>query len=58
MRRGQGYSLHVTALRDVHQALLATAVALNADGASSAERKAYRIYAYRLNNAVSSPVPV
>ncbi|MEV0705229.1 recombinase family protein [Saccharopolyspora sp. NPDC050389] len=58
VRRGQGYSLHVTALPDVHQALLATAVALNADGASSAERKAYRIYAERLNNAMSSAVPV
>ena len=28
MRRGQGYSLHVTALPDVHQALLTTAAEL------------------------------
>lgn len=49
VRRGQGYSLHVTALPEVHQALLAAAAALNTDGASSADRKAYRIYADRLN---------
>lgn len=51
VRRGQGYSLHVTALPDVHRALLAAAAVLAADGASAAERKAYRIYADRLNNA-------
>ncbi len=49
VRRGQGYSLHVTALPDVHQALLAAAATLDTDGASSADRKAYRIYAERLN---------
>jgi DNA invertase Pin-like site-specific DNA recombinase len=32
VRRGQGYSLHVTALPEVHQALLAAAAPLNADG--------------------------
>ncbi|APU15119.1 MULTISPECIES: hypothetical protein [Actinoalloteichus] len=47
----QGYSLHVTALPEVHQALLAAA-ALGADGVSPAERKAYRIYTERLNNAM------
>jgi len=35
-------------------ALLAAAVALNAEGASSADRKAYRIYEHRLITAVSS----
>jgi putative DNA-invertase from lambdoid prophage Rac len=50
VRRGQGYSLHVTALPDVHQALLAAAATLAADEASPAGRKAYRIYADRLNN--------
>jgi DNA invertase Pin-like site-specific DNA recombinase len=50
VRRGQGYSLHVTALPEVHQALLAAAAALDTDGASSADRKAYRIYAERLNS--------
>ncbi|TVT47683.1 recombinase family protein [Amycolatopsis rhizosphaerae] len=50
VRRGQGYSLHVTALPDVHQALLTTAAVLNTDSASPADRKAYRIYAERLNN--------
>jgi DNA invertase Pin-like site-specific DNA recombinase len=49
VRRGQGYSLHVTALPKVHQALLAAAAALETDGASSADRKAYRIYADRIN---------
>ncbi|MBB5158265.1 recombinase family protein [Saccharopolyspora phatthalungensis] len=44
-------SLHVTALPDVHQALLAAAAALGGEGASPADRKAYRIYADRLNNA-------
>lgn len=48
VRRGQGYSLHVTALPEVHQALLAAAAALGADSATSADRKAYRIYADRL----------
>jgi len=51
VRRGQGYSLHVTAAAQVHQALLAAAVALNAEGASSADRKAYRIYWERLTNS-------
>ena len=49
VRRGQGYSLHVTAVPEVHQALLAAAAALDIDGASSADRKAYRIYAQRLD---------
>jgi len=51
VRRGQGYSLHVTATPQVHQALLRSAAALNTEGASSADRKAYRIYEDRLNNA-------
>jgi putative DNA-invertase from lambdoid prophage Rac len=45
VRRGSGYSLHITALPEVHQALPAAAAALDTDGASSADRKAYRIYA-------------
>jgi len=49
VRRGQGYSLHITALPEVHQALLAAAAPLDTDAASSADRKAYRIYADRLN---------
>jgi putative DNA-invertase from lambdoid prophage Rac len=48
VRRGQGYSLRVTATAQVHQALLAAAATLDTDGASSADRKAYRIYADRL----------
>lgn len=54
MRRGHGYSLHVTAAPQVHQALLAAAATLNAEGASAADRKAYRIYLDRLNT-VSAP---
>ncbi|MDG4757817.1 recombinase family protein [Micromonospora sp. WMMD710] len=51
VRRGQGYSLHVTALPEVHHAMLAAAATLNTDGASSADRKAYRIYNDRLRLA-------
>ncbi len=53
VRRGQGYSLHVTAPPDVHQALLDAAVALNTDGASSSDRKAYRIYVDRLKGCAA-----
>lgn len=56
VRRGQGYSLHVTALPDVHHALLAAAASLDAEGASSADRKAYRIYHDRLRLAVQLAV--
>lgn len=57
VRRGQGYSLHITATPQIHQALLRATKALNADGASSADRKAYRIYQERLNNAtISNPL--
>jgi hypothetical protein len=44
--------LHVTAVPQVHQALLAAAAALGADGALSADGKAYRIYHDRLHLAV------
>ena len=50
VRRGSGYSLHITALPEIHQALLAAAAALDTDGATSADRKAYRIYADRFNS--------
>ncbi|MEU4243149.1 hypothetical protein [Actinoplanes sp. NPDC026619] len=52
VRRGQGFSLHVTALLEGHQALLAAAGIPGAEGASSADRKAYRIYHDRLRLAV------
>ena len=48
MRRGQGYSLRVTAAPHVHHALLAATAPLGADGAA---RKAYRVYADRLTAA-------
>ncbi|HEX8345296.1 MAG TPA: hypothetical protein VF657_11275 [Actinoplanes sp.] len=53
VRRGQGFSLHVTALPEVHQALLTAASPLGADGGSSADRKAYRIYHDRLRLAAT-----
>ena len=37
------------ALPEVHQALLTAAATLTTDSASSVDRKAYRIYADRLN---------
>jgi hypothetical protein len=49
VRRGQGYSLRVTAMPEVHQALLAVAAPFDTDSASSADRKAYRVYADRLH---------
>jgi DNA invertase Pin-like site-specific DNA recombinase len=52
VRRGQGFSLHVTALPEIHQALLAAAGVLGAEGASSADRKAFRIYHDRLHLAI------
>lgn len=59
---GQGYSLHVAAPPAMHQALHAAAATLGAHGASPADRKAYRIYTDRLNNAgvatlPASPIP-
>jgi DNA invertase Pin-like site-specific DNA recombinase len=54
IRRGQGYSLHVTASPEVHQGLLGAAATLTTDSASSAQRKAYRLYADRLSNALTS----
>jgi hypothetical protein len=50
VRRGQGYSLHVTALPHVHRALLAVAETVG-ESASAADRKAFRIYRDRLNDA-------
>ncbi|MFD3459304.1 recombinase family protein [Nocardia fluminea] len=51
VRRGQGYSLHVTALPLVHQTLLSAAESLG--GTSAADRKALRIYRDRLDVAVT-----
>ncbi|MGV9679129.1 recombinase family protein [Nocardia sp. NPDC003482] len=47
VRRGQGYSLHITAALHVHQALLAAAETIG-QSTSAADRKAYRIYRERL----------
>jgi DNA invertase Pin-like site-specific DNA recombinase len=58
VRRGQGYSLHVTAAPEVHQALLRAAATLTTDDASSAQRKAYRLYADRLSTAITAPPSV
>ncbi|MGW3415604.1 recombinase family protein [Streptomyces sp. NPDC000888] len=51
IRRGQGYSLRVTAPLSVHQAALEACAALAADGTSPAGRKAYRVYADRVEAA-------
>ncbi|MET8795382.1 hypothetical protein ABZV91_02815 [Nocardia sp. NPDC004568] len=48
VRRGQGYSLHVTAPADVHQALPAAAETVG-ESAPAADRKASRISRDRLN---------
>jgi putative DNA-invertase from lambdoid prophage Rac len=53
VRRGQGYSLHVTAPLDVHHAVLRAGDSLNAEGAPSADRKAYRIYCQRVETATT-----
>jgi putative DNA-invertase from lambdoid prophage Rac len=55
VRRGQGFTLHLTATPQVHQALLAAAAALGAEGAASADRKAYRVYQQRLDTALTAP---
>lgn len=48
IRRGQGYSLRVAAPLSVHQAALEACAALAADGGAPAGRKAYRVYADRV----------
>lgn len=48
IRRGQGYSLRVAAPLSVHQAALEACATLAADGAAPAGRKAYRVYADRV----------
>ncbi|WP_326693404.1 MULTISPECIES: hypothetical protein [unclassified Streptomyces] len=48
IRRGQGYSVRVTAPLVLHQAALKQCVALAADGGTRAGRKAYRTYAGRI----------
>ncbi|MGW0188199.1 recombinase family protein [Streptomyces sp. NPDC003362] len=51
IRRGQGYSLRVAAPLSVHQAALEACAVLAAGGASPAGRKAYRVYADRVDAA-------
>ncbi len=50
VRRGQGYSLHVTATPQIHRTLLHAADALDSEASSPADRKAYRIYRDRVDN--------
>ncbi|MEO6083519.1 MAG: recombinase family protein [Umezawaea sp.] len=54
VRRGQGFTLQVTATPKVHQALLAAAAALGAEGAAPADRKSYRVYQQRLDTALTA----
>ncbi|MCT9141802.1 recombinase family protein [Streptomyces violarus] len=51
IRRGQGYSLRVAAPLSVHRAALEACAALAAGGAAPAGRKAYRVYADRVEAA-------
>ncbi|MEU9800811.1 recombinase family protein [Streptomyces sp. NPDC051000] len=48
IRRGQGYSVRVTAPHAFHQAVLEQCAALADDGSAPAGRKAYRTYADRI----------
>lgn len=50
VRRGQGYSLRVTATPQIHRTLLYAADALDSEASSPADRKAYRIYRDRVDN--------
>jgi DNA invertase Pin-like site-specific DNA recombinase len=52
VRRGQGYSLHVTAPLEIHRALLDVAETVS-ESATAADRKAFRIYRDRLNFATA-----
>ncbi|MBW8482618.1 recombinase family protein [Actinomadura parmotrematis] len=51
IRRGKGYSIRLTVPLHLHQAALQQSAALAAEGAGSAERKAYRVYATRVTTA-------
>ncbi|MFJ2868230.1 hypothetical protein [Kitasatospora sp. NPDC087314] len=51
IRRGQGHSLRITAPLELHRTALQQAAALATDTASSAERKAHRVYATRITAA-------
>jgi putative DNA-invertase from lambdoid prophage Rac len=48
IRRGQGYSVRVTAPLALHQATLKQCAALASGGSTPAGRKAYRAYADRI----------
>ena len=54
IRRGQGYSVRVTAPLALHQAALRQCAALAGDGATPAGRKAYRTYADRIAAAAKT----
>ncbi|MET9364606.1 hypothetical protein ABZX93_27330 [Streptomyces sp. NPDC006632] len=51
IRRGQGHFLRITAPLELHRTTLQQAVALATESASSAERKAHRVYATRITAA-------
>ncbi|MGW2586642.1 recombinase family protein [Streptomyces virginiae] len=52
VRRGQGYSVRVTAPLALHQAVLQQGAALAGEGGTPAGRKAYRAYADRIAGAM------
>ncbi|MFI1568768.1 recombinase family protein [Streptomyces sp. NPDC020490] len=57
IRRGKGYSLRVIAPLSVHQAALEACAVLAADGAAPAGRKAYRVYADRVEKFLTAEQP-
>ncbi|MGW0884704.1 helix-turn-helix domain-containing protein [Streptomyces sp. NPDC002671] len=54
IRRGQGYSVRVTASLALHPAALKQCAALAGDGSTPAGRKAYRTYADRITAAAQT----
>ncbi|HEY5836082.1 MAG TPA: hypothetical protein VIW71_19690, partial [Streptomyces sp.] len=54
IRRGQGYSVRVTAPLALHQAALQQCAALAGEGSTAAGRKAHRTYADRIAGAVQT----
>ncbi|WP_171052977.1 recombinase family protein [Streptomyces marianii] len=55
IRRGQGYSVRVTAPLALHEATLGQCAALAGEGSTPAGRKAYRAYADRIAAAMRTP---
>jgi Resolvase, N terminal domain len=57
IRRGQGYSVHLTAPLALHRAALQQSATLATNTAAPAARKAHRVYAARITAAEQQPSP-